>query len=126
MLLACLLSTPAEAQVARSPGSAHENFDLRDPELQGKEAVAVVARFRAQAPPTVQAQPTQTASAMLSAQAGLAAKLPSLQLEKNRAGNAVEVVGTRVAGEWLKAASATTHRASRALWPHRGTGGRLN
>jgi hypothetical protein len=112
MLLACLLSTVVQAQVARSPGSAHENFDLRDPELQGKEAAAVVARFRAEAPTTVQALRTQTASAMVSGQAALAEKLPSLQVEKNRGGNAVEVVGTRVAGEWLKPASAATHEAT--------------
>jgi hypothetical protein len=113
MLLAWLLSTAAQAQVARSPGSTHENFDLRDPELQGKEGPAVLARFRSEASTaTVQGMRTQTASSMLSAQAALAAKLPSLQVEKNRAGNAVEVVGTRVAGEWLKPASAPTHEAT--------------
>jgi Zn-dependent metalloprotease len=113
MLLACLLSMAAQAQVARSSASAaHENFDLRDPELQGKEAAAVVARFREASTPAVQALRTQTVSAMLSAQAALAQKLPSVQLEKNRAGNAVEVVGTRVAGEWLKPASGAAHETT--------------
>jgi hypothetical protein len=35
-----------------------------------------------------------------------------VQLEKNRAGNAVEVVGTRVAGEWLKPASGAAHETT--------------
>src|SRR5262245_56024902 len=112
ILLACLLASAAQAQVARSTGSAYNNFDLRDPELQGKEGPEVLARFRADAPAAAQTLRTQTANAMQGAQAALAQKLPSLQFEKNRAGNAMEVVGTRVAGEWLKPASAATHEAT--------------
>lgn len=113
MLLAWLLSTAAQGQVARSPGSAHENFDLRDPELQGKQAAAVLSRFRAEASTaSIQALSTQTASAIVRAQTALAEKLAGLQVEKNRAGNAVEVVGTRAAGEWLKPASAASHEAT--------------
>src|SRR5215472_6333297 len=80
--------------------------------LLSMAAPALLGRFRAEAPNAVQTARAQTASAMLSAQAALAAKLPSVQFEKNRAGNAVEVVGTRVAGQWLRPANAATHEAT--------------
>jgi hypothetical protein len=113
ILAACMISSIARAQIASPPGSAYDNFDLRDPELQGKDTTAVIDGFRAEGAAAIApGARTQSLSSLVSAQAALAAKIPSLHIEKNRAGNAVEAVGTSAAGEWLKPASTATHEAT--------------
>ncbi len=106
LLLACFWMPSLHAQIARAPGSSYENFDVRDPELQGKEGGATRERYHAQAArgPAKEAQ-NRALNAMRTARTALQDKIPQLHFEQNRGGNAPEVVGTRTAGDWLKPAS---------------------
>lgn len=107
VLLAWVLTTTAaQAQIARPPRAAYENFDVRDPELQGKEGAVTFERYRAQAAQGVAADARRrSVNSMNEAASALRGKIPGFQLEKNRAGNSPEIVGSLTPGAWLKPAT---------------------
>ncbi len=99
-----LLANPAPAQLARETKDAYPNYDIRDSETPGdaQNKAAILARNSgATRPQTI----ARTQSLMKDAQAALAARVPTLQLEMNPRGTAPEAIGTTTAREFLTPAS---------------------
>jgi hypothetical protein len=90
----------AWSQQAREGKEAYPNFDIRDPEL------AATSNFRNRANGVVSpGAVARTVSAMNDAKATLATRVPALQVEMNRWGNAPEAIGTNTAKQFLTAES---------------------
>jgi hypothetical protein len=85
----------AWSQIAREGKVTYSNFDIRDP---GNAQPNFRSRTNGVAP---QGAITNTVNAMNSARAALAARVPTLQLELNRWGTAVEAIGTSTARVFL-------------------------
>ena len=90
LTLAGLLVASATAQLPRETKEAYPNFDIRDQAVNAANRTPAAAR---------------AARAMDDARAALAARVPTLHVEMNRAGNAPEVIGAESATQFLAAES---------------------